>query len=307
MEQEQEHGRELGQELVEPLLASRRPTCKSEVLKVLWTIFSPVPLYSLAASVDITTLTSAWFFKLPAYMSWRARFSINAMALFTYVNVFATIGIFVASAVVVPAVPGEYHGLLTHHLPKEPPFTKLAYFLVLSLALTVARAGARKILHRKLLTSNRSVADMALALYECDCVAWNFTMLITAIGLLTSVHGSTVHVMTGHGMTESQAIFVHVATRLFADCWVADIILRTAWRWIAQRIETDFQNSQTYRMIAELPSTTSSECPICLSDAAIEYCRLPCGHAFHRECLFSWGRHQMTVVTCPLCRLSIGT
>ena len=52
-------------------------------------------------------------------------------------------------------------------------------------------------------------------------------------------------------------------------------------------------------------------CPICLSDATDDYCRIACGHAFHARCIKRWisDHPEDRRASCPVCRtpVAVGT
>jgi HRD ubiquitin ligase complex, ER membrane component len=43
-------------------------------------------------------------------------------------------------------------------------------------------------------------------------------------------------------------------------------------------------------------------CPICVKDFYNDYIDLPCGHAFHSDCILSWFEKKMD---CPICRMKV--
>ena len=49
--------------------------------------------------------------------------------------------------------------------------------------------------------------------------------------------------------------------------------------------------------------TTNETCSICCDKGDGEWVRLPCGHAFHRECAKEWLMQRQR--TCPLCRKEV--
>uniref|UniRef100_A0A0D9XK13 RING-type E3 ubiquitin transferase n=1 Tax=Leersia perrieri TaxID=77586 RepID=A0A0D9XK13_9ORYZ len=55
-------------------------------------------------------------------------------------------------------------------------------------------------------------------------------------------------------------------------------------------------------------SSAAAGCCVCISRIreGEEVRRLPCGHAFHRECVDRWLALCCRPRTCPLCRLHIG-
>jgi len=59
-------------------------------------------------------------------------------------------------------------------------------------------------------------------------------------------------------------------------------------------------------MPEDLLDKSNKECCICLDDHEIgeTVCRLPCGHIFHRSCVFDWLRKHCT---CPSCRYELET
>merc|ERR1719327_43083 len=78
----------------------------------------------------------------------------------------------------------------------------------------------------------------------------------------------------------------------FIHCFEIHILLSCLWNFFLTRLlEGDFRESLAYRLVDCLPvSDHLEECSICLTQNAQEACKLPCGHAFHRNCLLSWGR-----------------
>jgi len=63
---------------------------------------------------------------------------------------------------------------------------------------------------------------------------------------------------------------------------------------------TIFQNSLVLTPVSSLGS--HAECPVCLESLGELYCKTPCGHIFHYDCLIKWFEWSRT---CPFCRCSI--
>lgn len=87
---------------------------------------------------------------------------------------------------------------------------------------------------------------------------------------------------------------------------------------------------ESMRILASLPrvdgADTRRECAICLDTdsgddassqeegqsnegprSATGWLKLPCGHVYHEACLGNWFRQSNHRITCPLCRIDVGT
>lgn len=301
---------------MEPLIA--RPSAQpfllhsvthfTDLVYAIWFVFAPIPLHSLAASIDISTLTSRCCVRLPEYLSLKSRCSIYAIALSTHVSFYASIGLFIATFLV-----GKFV-LLQHRAsaPIDRHVHHLYDWVRLALALLVARTVIRYFIKWDLQNRREvrlSFADKARIEYYVDLVFWSSFMILCTARLRLFMVVDDAPEMLSHGSLSKVEVNVFTALMwVFINSWIADIVLRFLWLGIHLILEADFESSHVHRLISVLPAVTIlQECSICLNEGSDEKLSLPCGHAFHKCCLVSWARtchHGLggSGISCPLCR-----
>lgn len=312
---------------MEPLAPRVRPQPERRMqsLLPLWIVFSPIVPHALAAAIDVRTLTSSLCHELPVYLSLKSRAAIRLIAIFTYVNVFASAGLCFSSYLVLPAsqelkahfdalnstVPDPdpfkyYNGTSSSynaHVQQIPPLISLAWWLKACLGLLLFRTAARLYVHWDIQTRSLSIIQMARIEFTMDNLLSSSMMLCCSYNLRRILWTFNASMLVSYGVTEFQANFGTFSMWIFVDSWFADVAFRVLWICISWVLDADFLESHAYRWVAMLPTVTSSElCPICLDDAQTEFCQMPCAHIFHRDCMLTWVRSHSNSIPCPMCR-----
>jgi len=286
---------------MEPLVARPVVAQQSRWHYLVWFIFAPIPINSLAAAIDIKALTSQCCVILPDYLSRRSKFFIYSVALLTHVNVFTWLGLCVATAL-------SYAIDLQH---PQPMVSHFVYLLRLAHCIMIARTGVRWWVARDIRKRGLGLSGAAGVEYHTDLIMWSSFMIGGIVkGMIWLKKDDLWKEMAMGPLTTGQVDLVQTLVSAFINGWIADVILRFLWLCLSPGIEADFKSSLQYRLVAALPTIASMEqCSICLSEGAEseeggEACEMPCSHCCHRACLVSWARacRQESSFSCPLCR-----
>jgi len=303
---------------------TKESTCAglSSMLYGVWFVFAPIPLHSLAGSINISSLTNKCCLWFPEYLSQKSKASLAVMALFTYFN-WAVIGAFAyATWLVVCAswnlmsLDGTIPKIAKIELLKVatvnvsavhnvPPLLALAFWMQFSCVIIFFRAFTRTIIHMYARTRGLHVNATARVEYVMDFLIWTGFMGVCALRLGGVLAACDKEMLTTNGLSPLEASLCVNSVQFFVDALFADILLRLLWSCISELLDGDFKRTQAFRLVALLPLVDSdAECSVCLDDDEGERCPLPCRHIFHKECLLGWARQRpcSNGVTCPLCR-----
>lgn len=305
--------------LQEPLLTSSVASPQDEMVPefqfsnihfVVWFIFAPIPINSLAASIDIRALTSSCCVRLPDYLSIRSKAFMYCVALLTHLSILTWLGLCAASVLVYRALQTAYFKTLHH----------FGFLLFLAHSVMVTRGACRLMIRSDLRKrGGLGVGAAARVEYYVDLIMWSSFMIGgTVKGHVWLQKERLFKQMEACELSESDIFMIKLLVRAFLDGWLVDVILRFLWLCLSVNIEGDFKGSLTYRLVSTLPTIcNNSLCSICLDDIseaagaeeAEAGCQMPCGHACHRSCLVAWARacrqESENSFSCPMCRFEI--